>query len=129
MKMFKTLLVTAIFAISSSLFAQDKNEIKNEKIIVWGQCEMSQKIIVNAAKAAGASVAKWNVKDRTLLVTYKASEASMEKIEKAVAKAGYDTENENGDDEAYKSLPGCCQYDRKNANDGEEKKPEEKKPD
>jgi len=35
------------------------------------------------------------------------------KIEEAIAKVGYDTQDVTGDDKAYNNLSGCCQYDRK----------------
>jgi len=35
------------------------------------------------------------------------------KIQEAIAKVGYDTQDVTGDDKAYNNLSGCCQYDRK----------------
>jgi hypothetical protein len=34
-------------------------------------------------------------------------------VKKAVAKAGYDTDEVKATDENYTKLPGCCQYERK----------------
>jgi hypothetical protein len=46
-------------------------------------------------------------------VTFDAAKTNTDKIETAVAGAGYDTKNKVATEEAYKKLEECCQYDRK----------------
>lgn len=105
-------------------FAQTKSAVKTEKIKVWGNCEMCKAKIEKAAKSAGVSYALWNDEAKVLTVKYTAGKTSTDKIEKKVAAAGYDTQNETATEEAYNKLPGCCQYDRK----ATEKKAEAPKP-
>ena len=94
--------------ISSSIFAQQKTE----SIKVWGNCESCKSRIEKAAKEAGATSADWSDETLMLTVSYDASQTSSLNIEKQVASVGYDTHNIKGSDEAYKNLPGCCQYQR-----------------
>lgn len=106
-------IVLACLFISVFSFAQTKTALKTEKIKVWGNCEMCKAKIEKAAKAAGASYALWNDEAHVLTVKYTEGKTSTDKIEKKVAAAGYDTQNETATQEAYDKLPGCCQYDRK----------------
>ena len=110
MKTLKTILILLFISSSSFLFAQSK---QTDTVMVWGNCEMCQAKIEKAAKAAGAASAKWDVDSKILSVSYNHDKVSMEKIEKAVAAVGYDTEHQTATDKAYKSLPSCCHYDRK----------------
>ena len=108
------LLFALIMGISSiSLSAQNKQTVTNETVKVWGNCEMCKARIEKAAKAAGATSAKWNVDTKILSVSYNPTQVTMSKIEKSIANTGYDTNNELAGEEAYKKLPECCQYDRK----------------
>ncbi|MFN5987355.1 MAG: hypothetical protein ACK42B_10790, partial [Chitinophagaceae bacterium] len=68
--------------------------------------------IENAAKAAGAMTAAWDKNTKLLTVTYNASSTSTDKMETAIANAGYDTEHHTASNEAYSKLEECCQYDR-----------------
>jgi periplasmic mercuric ion binding protein len=103
-------LLASLFIFSLCSFAQTKTET----IKVWGNCGMCQKTIETAAKKAGASQATWNEETKMLAVTYKAKKTSAAEIQKSIAEAGYDTQDFTANDEAYKNLHGCCQYDRKN---------------
>ena len=111
MNTLKSFLAILLITVSSSLFAQNKQTTDTVK--VWGNCDMCQGKIEKAAKAAGASSAKWDVDSKILSVSYNPGKVSMEKIEKAVAAVGYDTEHQTATDKAYNKLSGCCQYDRK----------------
>ena len=105
------LLVLMIVFVSSSLFAQ----AKEETIKVSGNCGTCKKKIEKAATAAGATFASWDKTTKVLAVKYDASKTSDKKIEESIAAAGYDTEDVKASDEAYKKLDECCQYDRKTA--------------
>lgn len=99
----------SLFFFNAFAFAQ----IKKESIKVWGNCGMCKKTIETAATNAGASKAVWNEETKLLALTFNAKKTDAEKIQQAIAAAGYDTKDFVGSDEAYKKLPGCCQYQRK----------------
>ena len=103
-------LLFSIFAINFS-FAQAT--VKKETIKVWGNCGMCKTNIEKAAKKAGASVAIWNEESKELKVSYASSKTSSPKIQQAIAKSGYDTQDFTADNKSYKNLHACCQYDRK----------------
>lgn len=106
-KLFFTFLLVAFTTTFS--FAQ----AKKETIKVWGNCGMCQQRIEGAAKKAGATSASWDSDNLQLVVEYDANETNNTKIQKAIAKVGYDTQDFTGDDKAYSKLHGCCKYERK----------------
>ena len=99
----------SIFSFNSS-YAQS---VKKDTIKVWGNCGMCKTKIEKAAKAAGASTANWNEETKELKVSYAVSKTSGTKIQQAIARSGYDTQDFTAENKAYQKLPGCCQYDRK----------------
>ncbi|HMK03897.1 MAG TPA: cation transporter [Ferruginibacter sp.] len=103
-------LLFSIFAFNSS-FAQ--TSVKKETIKVWGNCGMCKTTIEKAAKKGGATSANWNEDSKELNVSYALNKTSSIKIQQAIAKSGYDTQDYTADDKAYDNLHGCCQYDRK----------------
>lgn len=102
--------ILALFVFNAFGFAQSA---KKETIKVWGNCEMCQKKIETAATRAGASSAKWNSETKVLAVSYNTQKTNSDKIQKAIAAVGYDTQNFTASEEAYNKLHACCQYDRK----------------
>lgn len=93
----------------------DINEktVVNMSVEVNGSCGMCKSRIERAAAfVAGVTKADWNKDEHILNVSFDASKTSLNDIEEAVAKAGYDTENVKAAEEDYAKLPGCCQYDR-----------------
>ena len=105
LKFFFTFLLMAVAAFG---FAQTKTESFN----VSGECGMCKKTIEKAAKSAGATFADWNTDSKVLTVKFAEKTTSTTKIQNAIAGAGYDTPSAKATDEAYKNLPGCCQYER-----------------
>jgi periplasmic mercuric ion binding protein len=103
-------LLFSIFAINFS-FAQGTT--KKETIKVWGNCGMCKTTIEKAAKKAGAASANWNEDSKELKVSYAVNKTSSQKLQEAIAKAGYDTQDFTADNKAYDGLHGCCKYDRK----------------
>jgi periplasmic mercuric ion binding protein len=104
--------VTIVFSLfTTNLFAQ--TSVKKDTIKVWGNCGMCQATIEKAAKKAGAKTANWNEDTKQLNVTYLPTKSSSQKIQQAIAKVGYDTQDFTGDDKAYSKLHSCCQYERK----------------
>jgi hypothetical protein len=108
---FIAVLFFALFANPS--FAQ--TTVKDETIKVWGNCGMCKTTIEKAAAKAGASSANWNEESKELKVTYAVNKTSSEKIQKEIAKSGYDTQGFTAPDKAYDKLHGCCKYERKGA--------------
>jgi periplasmic mercuric ion binding protein len=114
----------AIALLLGITFAQAQT--KTEKIQVRGNCGMCKKTIEKAAKAAGATKATWNMDEEKLTVTYSTKKTNNMKIQKAIAKVGYDTQDVMATEASYSKLPGCCQYDRA-SEDMEEGEKEQKK--
>ena len=102
------MMVSMLLLISSFSFAQAPT--KSE---VSGNCGSCKKHIEKAALDAGATIATWDKATKILSVTFDAAKTNTDKIETAVAGAGYDTKNKVATEEAYKKLEECCQYDRK----------------
>ena len=96
----------------SLAFSSFGQKNKTETVKVSGNCGMCKKKIETAAKDAGASFANWDAETKILTVKYSSKSTNNAKIQEAVAKSGYDTENVKATEEAYNSLHGCCKYDR-----------------
>jgi periplasmic mercuric ion binding protein len=116
----RRLIVAAILAVFACtiLFAQTqpnpkKAKTRVETIKVQGNCEMCKSRIEKAAKITGVSSAIWNKDSKMMSVAYDPVLATIENIQKSIAASGHDTEKFPASDKAYKSLPGCCQYERK----------------
>ena len=104
------LLIGALF--TNNTFAQAQASVK-ENIKVWGSCGMCKKKIEKAAKSAGAEAAVWDVDSHMLSLEFITDKTNTLKIQEAIAKVGYDTQDVTADDKAYDNLHGCCKYDRK----------------
>lgn len=114
---FIAVLLFGIFT-TSTLSAQTTATVpavKYETIKVWGNCGMCKETIEDAAKKAGATTADWNEESKQLKISYASKKTSSEKIQKKIAKSGYDTQDFVAPDKAYNALHGCCKYDRKAA--------------
>ncbi len=87
--------------------------IKTEKFEVRGKCGMCEKRIEKAALSVdGVSKADWNKETQKLEVVFDDTKTNVDKIQKAVAKVGHDTEKYKAPDDVYNKLPGCCLYER-----------------
>ncbi len=96
-----------------------KSKLPNSKIQVVqkatfgvsGNCGMCKDRIEKAAKSVkGVTTAVWDVKTKKIEVEYLGSLASIEIIQKAIAKAGHDTGKYKADNKTYQGLPECCLY-------------------
>jgi len=108
--------ISLLAAIIFSLFSINTagaQSVKNETIKVWGNCGMCKTTIEKAARKAGATKANWNEDSKELKVTYAVNKTSSAKIQEAIAKSGYDTQDFIADVKAYDHLSACCKYDRK----------------
>ena len=78
-----------------------------------GKCGMCKTRIEKASMSVkGVESAEWNKESGTVEVMYNPEKADLDKIQKAVAKAGHDTDSWTANDKVYKKLPECCKYDR-----------------
>ncbi|MFN5443244.1 MAG: heavy-metal-associated domain-containing protein [Crocinitomicaceae bacterium] len=124
MKTFKNLSIIAIittFCIYPTIFFAQKNKsvVINEnsqtiKFKVWGNCNTCKKNIEKSLKVKGVKKANWNKDSKIIEVTFDSSVITIEQIHKYIASAGYDTDLVKGNDNSYKKLDQCCQYERKN---------------
>ena len=108
MKSLKIFLFSFLLLSAQTLFAQTKTE----SLKVAGACGMCKTKIESAAKKAGATYAVWNEDSKDLVVKYNSTSSNTAKIQKNIAKAGYDTKDFKATDEAYNQLHSCCKYDR-----------------
>ena len=78
---------------------------------VRGNCGMCKNTIEKAANGVeGVASANWDVDKKKIDVSFDDTKTDAMTIHKAIAASGYDTEKVAGNEEAYKNLPGCCQY-------------------
>lgn len=113
MKTIILLILNLIFLIK----IQAQSTIITSTLSVKGNCGECKDRIENAVDIKGVKNANWVENTHVLTVTYDSKKVTLEHIEKAVAKAGYETPNIKGDSAAYKALPQCCKY-----NDNKHKK-------
>ncbi len=86
--------------------------ITNLSFGVRGNCSMCKNTIEKAANSVeGVTAANWDVNKKKIDVSFDSSKTDAMAIHNAIAASGYDTEKVAGKEEAYKKLPGCCQYD------------------
>ena len=113
MKRTKLLILAILIAIGYTFNAQSDKLIK-ESFKVWGECGMCQEKIENTTNDLdGVKFGRWNIASKIITVKYDPSKISIEKIQKGIAGAGYDTEMYTAKDEDYNNLHFCCQYERK----------------
>ena len=78
---------------------------------VSGNCELCKERIEKVAKSvSGVSSAVWEVATKKIKVEFNPTVTNQDAIQKAIAKAGHDTEKFKAPDEVYKQLPECCLY-------------------
>lgn len=87
---------------------------KHNQFKVSGNCEMCKDRIEKAAKSvSGVAMAEWDSEKQLIHVHFDEAKTNTDAIQKAIARAGHDTEKFKSPDEVYKALPECCLY-RKN---------------
>ncbi len=101
-----------LLATTTAVFAGEKTK----KFEVKGNCGMCEKRIEKAALSVeGVSTADWSKETKQVEVTFNDEKTSVDNVQKAIAKAGHDTEMHKANDEVYNELPACCKYDRTEA--------------
>ena len=106
--------VTAQLKQSAELAKADGKILKTTikvPTIVCGSCVTT---VTNALKKVdGVKTAKVDLKKKTATVTYASTKVTVDKLEKAIADAGYDANNVKRNAEAYEKLDACCKADAK----------------
>ncbi len=87
-----------------------KKDIRTDTLHVEGNCNMCKTRIENAALIKGVKKAVWDKHKHQLIVIYDANKTDIDKVQKAIAKAGHDTPKYKASDEVYNKLPKCCAY-------------------
>ena len=107
----KYLIVILLTLFSFSAYSQ-KQHLKTEKFIVYGNCGQCKDRIEGTLKKLGAYQANWNEETNLLTVSFDSSKLSKLIIQKKLANIGHDSEGFTANDEVYKKLPDCCHYER-----------------
>ena len=118
----RTYILSFLFILSGAINGTMNAQSTSTTFKVWGNCGMCKKNIETAATTNGATSASWNQKTKMLTVSFDAQSSSVQKIQSAIADAGYDNEGVTAPDAAYNKLHGCCQYDRKSESSGSTEK-------
>ena len=99
-------------AAAKSVTVSNEMQMTDLSFGVRGNCGMCKKTIEKAAnKVEGVANAFWDVDKKKIAVSFDATKTNQMAIHNAIAASGYDTDKVAGNEEAYKGLPGCCQYD------------------
>ena len=119
----KLMLICSLVLLGISSCGEKETSLKTETKIengisistfkVWGNCEMCKETIESSLKDKGIKKADWNTETKMISVSYDASKITLDKIQKNIAFVGYDNVKYKGGNDAYSSLHGCCQYERK----------------
>ena len=84
-----------------------------ESFKVSGNCGMCKRTIEGSLNdQEGIYSSNWDKETKIMEVNYNSSLISLDEIKKKITAVGYDTEEQKATEEAYKGLPGCCQYER-----------------
>lgn len=80
-------------------------------INISGNCDMCKERIETTAKSVkGVASAEWNMGTKKLHVRFDHTKTNSDIVQKAIAKAGHDTEKFKAQDDVYNKLPECCLY-------------------
>jgi copper chaperone CopZ len=60
----------------------------------------------------GVKSATWSIETHQLILILNEEKCSLLDVKKAIAKAGYDTDDIKATKEDYDNLHSCCQYER-----------------
>ncbi|MDE3255912.1 MAG: cation transporter [Bacteroidota bacterium] len=103
-------LLLCCFLVSTLYVLALQTDIKQDTIGVRGNCSMCKERIEEACYVPGVKKATWNARNQTLVVIYKPSKVSLQKIVAQIALAGHDSDSLKASDASYKKLPDCCTY-------------------
>ena len=101
--------------VKSKLEISETNQVVAHTAVsfgVRGNCGMCKQTIEKAVTdLEGTSKADWDRLRKKIDVSFDASKTNLQAIHKAISDAGYDTDQSEGNTEAYDNLPPCCKYD------------------
>jgi periplasmic mercuric ion binding protein len=87
--------------------------VKKEKFEVAGNCGICKVQIEGSAKSVdGVKSGKWDEETKIFTLVYDSNQVNIQKVHKAIARAGYDTKMVQASRKTYKELPECCKYER-----------------
>lgn len=117
------MLVAISFVSCKAEKKETAKEVKTEVIAtttatfgVRGNCGMCKATIEKAVNAIdGVAKANWDKDKKKIDVSFDEAKTDVMAVHNAIANSGYDTDKVMGNLEAYKNLPGCCQYDHEMA--------------
>lgn len=110
----KKIFLSAVLAIIALTFgyAQEQNQATEQTVQISLPkycCSESDALIEKTlAYEKGVESFQLNPITKSVLVTFKTKKTSQEKIEKALAKAGFETPNFKANERAVAKLSGCC---------------------
>lgn len=114
--MMKNIIVVLVMTFFGFTLQAQEVRNKNAKVEfhVSGNCEMCKKRVEKAALGvSGVKSADWHMDSGTLNLIVNEQKTDVPTIQKAVAKAGHDTDDFKALKEDYDKLHTCCQYERK----------------
>lgn len=107
----KTTFIISIISFSLlPLFLLAGDEIKEEKIKVFGNCNQCKTRIEKTLKIKEVKFAKWDKKSKALSVAYDSTAITSDSLQQLIASVGHDTEKFKAPDAVYGKLPECCLY-------------------
>lgn len=119
----KIILIAVIACCMTTIHAQEvkhdeakTSEIKynKNKIVTFqvnGTCGMCKKRIEKAAYSVkGVKSAEWHADHKDIRLIIDETKCTVEDVQKAIAKAGHDTEKIKATDEDYAKIHECCKY-------------------
>lgn len=87
------------------------SKMEHSMLKVEGNCEQCKVRIEKAAMGvSGVSSAMWDAKQKVVHLNFDSGKTDLNKISKAIARVGHDTEKDKADNKVYDALPGCCKY-------------------
>lgn len=101
----------SLLTITFALSVQAQKSIEKSVIEVDGVCGMCKaRIEKTSLKIKGVKSASWSTDTHQLTLIYDTSKASLDSIQKQIARVGHNTPLFKAPDEAYEALPMCCKY-------------------
>lgn len=91
----------------------EKTKMEHAMVKVAGSCGMCKDRIEKAALSVGGVMsANWDEESQVVHLDFNPQKTNSNEIQKAIAKAGHDTEKYKAPDSVYNKLPECCLYKR-----------------
>lgn len=108
----KKMILCFAFMMAIGITTSFAQETTNATFGVRGNCGMCKSTIEKSGNTVdGLETIVWDGIKKEVSVSFDNTKTTIEAIHKAIANSGYDTDKVPGNEESYKNLPGCCQYD------------------